>query len=145
VNGHSASAYKLNDSREATFTLLTYLKHTMWFLAEKDEHADQSYEEWLVSRIERNVDEYGLAVWCRNGTVPHDVRLVIRTTLPETRFLSVADRRRLIRSAVATAAVARRSSAGRMPSADMISEALAFSSCIFLECLRPVVFAMPEG
>jgi hypothetical protein len=27
----------------------------------------------------------------------------------------------------------------------MISEALAFSSCIFRECLRVVVFAMPEA
>jgi len=116
----------------------------MGLLAEKDEHADQSYEKWLVTRIERNINEYGLAACCRNGTVPHDVRLVIRTTLPEMRFLSVAERRRPMRSAAATAAVARRSSAGRMPSAEMISEALAFSSGIFREGLRPVVFAMLE-
>jgi hypothetical protein len=144
VNGHSAIAYKLNDSCEATFALLTYLKYTMWLLAEKDEHANESYEEWFIGRIERSIDENGLAVWCRNGTVPHDVRLVIRTTLPETRFLSGADRRRPMRSTAATAAVARRSSAGRMPSAEMISEALAFSSGIFREGLRPLIFAMLE-
>lgn len=65
----------------------------MRLLSQKDEHADQSYEERLVGRIEGNIDEHSLAVWCRNGTVPHDVRLVIRTTLPETRFLSIAERR----------------------------------------------------
>jgi len=31
-----------------------------------------------------------------------------------------------------------------MPSADMISDALAFSRDIFREGLRPIVFAMPE-
>jgi len=77
-----------------------------------------------------------------NGTVPHDVDLPMRTTLPERRFLAFADRRRLMRSAATTAAVARRSSAGRMPRADMISDALAFSSDIFRDGLRPVVFAM---
>lgn len=72
----------------------------------------------------------------------YDIDLRTRATFPETRFFSDDEERRIMRSAAATVALARRSSAGLIPSAEMISDALALSSGTFRDRFAAFVLRM---